>query len=61
MKPDKRIRDHSPKWIFPIMAYLAVLLVLLVTSCGKKEEKVPERKLVRPVKAIHDLLRPEHQ
>jgi len=53
MKPDKRIRsDHSPNWIFPIMAYLAVLLVLLVTSCGKKEEQKVTREVIRPVKIM---------
>lgn len=53
MKPDKRTRsDHSPNWTFPMTAAFAALLLVFVTSCGKKEEKVPEKKVVRPVKIM---------
>jgi RND family efflux transporter MFP subunit len=33
-------------------AAFAALLLVFVTSCGKKEEKVPEKKVVRPVKIM---------
>ena len=47
-----RRKVHPSNWIFPTMACLTALLTVLVTSCGKKEEKVPERKVVRPVKIM---------
>jgi hypothetical protein len=53
MGRDKGIRKgHPTSRIFPTMACLTALLTVLVTSCGKKEEKVPERKVVRPVKTL---------
>jgi len=53
MGRDKGIgKVHPSNWIFPTMACLTALLTVLVTFCGKKEEKVPERKVVRPVKIM---------
>ena len=53
MGRDKGIRKvHPTNRIFPTMACLTALLTVLVTSCGKKEETVPERKVVRPVKIM---------
>jgi RND family efflux transporter MFP subunit len=34
------------------MACLVIPSVLFVTSCGKKEEKVPQKKVIRPVKIM---------
>jgi hypothetical protein len=38
--------------MFPLMACLVIPSMLLVTSCDKKEEKAPQKKVVRPVKAL---------
>jgi hypothetical protein len=53
MNRGKSIRSGYPRnWIFPLMACLVIPLVLFVTSCGKKEEKGPQKQVVRPVKIM---------
>ena len=52
MKPGKRIRNaHSSNWTAPTMVCLIAVLAVLVTSCGKGEEKVTEE-VIRPVKTM---------
>jgi hypothetical protein len=53
MKLRKRIRNVlSSNRTFPAITCSIAILAVLITSCSKEEEKVPEKKVVRPVKIM---------
>jgi RND family efflux transporter MFP subunit len=53
MELRKRIRNVlSSNRTFPAITCSIAILAVLITSCSKEEEKVPEKKVVRPVKIM---------
>lgn len=45
-------RNPPTKEVFPAIVCLVTFVALLVTSCGKEEEKAPVSEVVRPVKVM---------